>query len=151
MGKKACAERTTNGGMKNKMETFVILLQIMQVISIFVIGYFLTLYNKAFVFQNEKFTKNSFFQKYTRRIACIVTWFSLAPQTILALLYITDRTNVLEGLTPEIDWAFITVDNTVIEIFIISIVGLFILNRSFKKVANMEEKKEQNVNGCDSN
>lgn len=66
------------GEMMTEMDWFVILLQIMQVISIFVIGYFLTLYNRAFVFQNKKLSKAAFFQKYTRQKARILTCLSRA-------------------------------------------------------------------------
>ena len=117
------------------MDTIVILLQIMQVISIFVIGYYLTLYNRAFVFQNQKLSKTAFFQKYTRQKARILSWLSLTPQVILVLLYIADRFNMLDTLFPQFD---LSLDNTVIVIFVICTIGLVILDRSFRKATDTD-------------
>ena len=119
----------------DSLDTIVILLQIMQVISIFVIGYYLTLYNRAFVFQNQKLSKTAFFQKYTRQKARILSWLSLAPQVILVLLYIADRFNALDALFPQLD---LSLDNTVIVIFVICTIGLVILNRSFRKATDTD-------------
>lgn len=123
------------GEMMTEMDWFVILLQIMQVTSIFVIGYFLTLYNRAFVFQNPKLSKAAFFQKYTRQKSRILTWLALTPQAILVLLYIADRFNALDALFPQLD---LSLDNTVIVIFVICTIGLVILNRSFRKATDTD-------------
>ena len=117
------------------MDTIVILLQIMQVISIFVIGHYLTLYNRAFVFQNQKLSKTAFFQKYTRQKARILSWLALTPQAILVLLYIADRFNMLDTLFPQFD---LSLDNTVIVIFVICTIGLVILDRSFRKATDTD-------------
>ena len=119
----------------DSLDTIVILLQIMQVISIFVIGYYLTLYNRAFVFQNQKLSKTAFFQKYTRQKARILSWLALTPQAILVLLYIADRFNMLDTLFPRFD---LSLDNTVIVIFVICTIGLVILNRSFRKATDTD-------------
>ena len=117
------------------MDTIVILLQIMQVISIFVIGHYLTLYNRAFVFQNQKLSKTAFFQKYTRQKARILSWLALTPQAILVLLYIADRFNMLDTLFPQFD---LSLDNTVIVIFVICTIGHVILDRSFRKATDTD-------------
>ena len=123
------------GEMMTEMDWFVLLLQIMQVISIFVIGYYLTLYNRAFVFQNKKLSKAAFFQKYTKQRARILTWLALTPQAILVLLYIADRFNALDALFPQLS---LSLDNTVIVIFAICTIGLVILNRSFRKATDTD-------------
>lgn len=120
-------------------DLFELLLMSLQVVSLFLIGYYLTLYNRSFHRQDGKYPKEMFLQKVTRRKVRALTWLVFVPQGLLALFYFSD----LFGLTGAY---FDAPDRQVIYFLLVSVVGLVVLRRSFRK-AQEKSNDETGENG----